>query len=161
MSLDTKKCFSTPLSIFYKASRKARKCFVLTVLDFFAPKLPSCLMTLLCGLKLGWQIVSKDCGVSNNSLLSTRNLLNCLPKALVFGPAHLASGRQRRNSVLMKCTNDTKLRMAAGDCGSWRAVKEPHKKQFCRQKVIKWDAIHKRKKYGTKREVSIQIKCYR
>lgn len=53
MSLDTKKCFSMPLSVFYKASHKAGKCFVPTVVGFLAPKLPSCLMTLLCGLKLG------------------------------------------------------------------------------------------------------------
>lgn len=120
--LDTKKCFSVALSVFYKASLKARKCFVLTVLGFFVPKLPSCLMTLLCGLKLGWQIVSKGCDIGNNSLLSLRNLLNWLAKALVFGPAYLASGRQGRNSALMKCTNDTKLQMAAGDYGSWRVL---------------------------------------
>lgn len=118
----TKKQISVVLSIFYKACLKVRKCFILRVLGFFVPKLPSCLMTLLCGLKLGWQIVSKGCDTTNNGLLSTRNLLNWLPKASVLGPAYLASGRQKRNSVLMKCTNDTKLQMAAGDYSSWHIL---------------------------------------
>lgn len=62
--------------------------------------------------------MSKGCGTTNNSLLSMRNLLNWLPEALVLGPAYLASGRQRRNTVLMESTNDTELHMAAGDCSS-------------------------------------------
>lgn len=53
LSLTQKKYFSVVLSIFYKACLKVRKCFILRVLGFFVPKLPSCLMTLLCGLKLG------------------------------------------------------------------------------------------------------------
>lgn len=52
------------------------------------------------------------------SSIEHEDLLNCLPKALVFGPAYLASGSQGRNSVLMERTNDSELQMAAGDRGS-------------------------------------------